>query len=69
MHVNLGGGCLFVPEKDVKEFLATYLKYALINRKEVHLTEQPLILDDGSSYSPVVVDIDLRYSTGNDHWG
>ena len=59
----------FVPEKDVKQFLATYLKYALIERKEVHLTEQPLILDDGSSYSPVIIDVDLRYPTGIGHWG
>ena len=64
-RVNLGGGCLFVPDDEVKDFLARDLKYALIDRKEVNLTEQPLILEDGSSYSPVVIDVDLRYSTGN----
>ena len=60
-HVNLGGGCLYVPEEDKNEFYAKYLRYALINKNEINLTEQPLVCEDGRSFSPVVVDIDLRY--------
>ena len=62
-HVNLAGGCLYVPDEDVNEFHARYLKYALRNKREINLTEMPLVCPDGNSYSPVVIDIDLRYSS------
>ena len=61
-HVNLGGGCLYVPKEDNNEFHAKYLKYVLIAEREMNLTEQPLVFSDGNSYSPVIVDVDLRYS-------
>ena len=57
-HVNLGGGCLYVPDKDLKEFYAKYLKNILLDNKEVHLIEQPLVCDDVNSYSPVIIDVD-----------
>ena len=42
-HVNLAGGCLHVPDEDLNEFYAKYLKYALVNKRKIHLTEQPLL--------------------------
>ena len=67
-HVNLGGGCLFVPEDEANEFHAKQLRYALIEKREINLTEQPLFCDDGCVYSPVIIDIDLRCATEVDTW-
>ena len=60
-HVNLGCGCIYVPDEDLNEFYALYLKQVLLNNNVIHLTEQPLVCEDGKSYSPVIIDIDLRY--------
>ena len=67
-HVNLGGGCLYVPEEEKTEFYAKYLKHALVNHKEINLTEQPRVCEDGCSYSPVIIDIDLRYAAEGLTW-
>ena len=60
-HVNLGGGCLYVPDSDLSEFYAKYLRYILIGKNVINLTEQPLVCEDTNAYSPVIIDIDLRY--------
>ena len=60
-HVNLGGGCIYVPDKDLNEFYALYLRHVLIHNTELNLTEQPQVCEDGNTYSPVIIDIDLRY--------
>ena len=60
-HVNLAGGYLYVPDEDLNDFYALYLTCALIKHKEINLTEQPLVCEDGCSYSPVIIDVDLRY--------
>ena len=62
-HVNLGGGCMYFLEVDNNAFYAKYLKYVLIAKREINLTEQPLVSPDRNWYSPVIVDVDLRYST------
>ena len=67
-HVNLAGGCLFVPENEVNEFHARYLRYALIDKREINLTEQPMFCDDGHAYSPVIIDVDLRYDIEFIRW-
>ena len=67
-HVSLAGGCLYVPDEDLSEFYAKYLKYALVNKREINLTEQPLVSPDGNSYSPVIIDIDLRYRSQGLTW-
>ena len=64
-HVNLGGGCLFVPDNEVNEFHARYFRYALIEKREINLTEQPRFCEDGNAYSPVIIDVDLRYGSEN----
>ena len=59
---------MFVPEKEVNEFHARYLRYALIERREINLTEQPMFCDDGNAYSPLIIDIDLRYDDEFTTW-
>ena len=66
--MNLGGGCLYVPDEDLKQFYAKYLKYIIKGNNEVNLTEQPLICDDGNSYSPVIIDVDLKYGSPGCSW-
>ena len=51
-----------MPDSDLPEFYAKYLRYILIGKNEINLTEQPLVCEDKSAYSPAIIDVDLRYS-------
>ena len=61
MHVNLGGGCIYVPDEDLNAFYALYLQHVLIHNNEINLTKQPLQCEDGNTYSQVIIEVDLRY--------
>ena len=51
-----------MPDSDIPEFYAKYLRYVLIGKNIINLTEQPLVCEDMNAYSPVIIDIDLRYA-------
>ena len=65
--LNLAGGAYCVPQAIETEFYNEYINYVFgSNRGRLALTECPLVLNSGISYSPVFIDFDLRYPMSSD---
>ena len=61
-HYNLQGGTYYVPKSKESEFLSRYIEFLFgYQNGRLSLTEAPLQTPLGKVFSPVFLDLDLRY--------
>jgi len=61
-HYNLLGGVYSVPRDKEESFMNDYVTYVFgPNQGRLALTENAIVSDLGVSFSPVFIDLDLRY--------